>query len=114
MELGGHASVLVFDDCDLDKTVAMLAGAKIRNAGQVCVSPTRFFVQQDYYERFAAGFVERKEAIAVGNGMDAGTQMGPLANPRRSGAIKALVADARAAGALVATGGERGAGRGFF
>ena len=114
MELGGHSPVLVFDDCDLDKTVAMLAAAKFRNAGQVCVSPTRFFVQQDIYERFAAAFVERTQAVNVGNGMAAATQMGPLANPRRPDAIEALVADARSAGARVAAGGERGAGQGFF
>ena len=114
MELGGHSPVLVFDDCDLDKTVAMLAAAKFRNAGQVCVSPTRFFVQQDIYERFAAAFVERTQALNVGNGMVPATQMGPLANPRRPDAIEALVADARSAGARVAAGGERGAGKGFF
>ena len=114
MELGGHSPVLVFDDCDLDKIVAMLVGAKFRNAGQVCVSPTRFYVQQDIYARFAEAFVEQSNAVAVGNGMDAGTQMGPLANPRRSDAIEALVADAKAVGARVAAGGERGAAKGFF
>ena len=114
MELGGHSPVLVFDDCDLDKTVAMLVGAKFRNAGQVCVSPTRFYVQQDIYERFAAAFAERSRALHVGNGMDMATQMGPLANPRRPDAIETLVADARSAGARVAAGGERAAGAGFY
>ncbi len=114
MELGGHSPVLVFDDCDLDKTVAMLVGAKFRNAGQVCVSPTRFYVQQDIYERFAAAFAERSRALHIGNGMDMATQMGPLANPRRPDAIETLVADARSAGARVAAGGERAAGAGFY
>ena len=114
MELGGHSPVLVFDDCDLGKTVAMLTAAKFRNAGQVCVSPTRFYVQQDIYDRFAAGMATAAGALQVGSGLTDGTQMGPLANPRRPDAIEALVADARSAGARVATGGERGSGSGFF
>ncbi len=114
MELGGHSPVLVFDDCDLDRTVAMVAGAKFRNAGQVCISPTRFYVQEGIYAAFAQAFVARTQALQVGPGMDAGTQMGPLSNPRRPDAIDAMVADAKAAGARVATGGERGEGAGFF
>jgi succinate-semialdehyde dehydrogenase/glutarate-semialdehyde dehydrogenase len=114
MELGGHSPVLVFDDCDLDKTVAMLAGAKFRNAGQVCISPTRFYVQEGVYERFAKAFVERVEKISMGNGMDAATRMGPLANPRRPDAIESMVDDARRDGARLATGGERGGDAGYF
>ena len=114
MELGGHSPVLVFDDADLDKAVPMLAGAKFRNAGQVCVSPTRFYVQEGIYERFARAFVERTQALVTGNGLNAGTTMGPLANPRRPAAIEAMVAEAKAAGARVATGGERGGKDGFF
>ena len=118
MELGGHSPVLVFDDCDLDKTVAALVGAKFRNAGQVCVSPTRFYVQEDIYTRFAEAFVAKTEALKLGNGLDAQSQMGPLANPRRPDAIEAFVADAQAAGARLAAGGSRGAGGqggdGFF
>ncbi len=114
MELGGHSPVLVFDDCDLDKTVALLAAAKFRNAGQVCISPTRFYVQDSIHDRFVAAFVERAEGLAVGGGLAEGTAMGPLANPRRPDAMAALVADARTAGATVATGGERGADAGFF
>ena len=114
MELGGHSPVLVFDDCDIDKTVALLTAAKFRNAGQVCVSPTRFYVQQDIYERFASAFAAATSRIQVGAGMTAGTQMGPLANPRRRDAMEAFVSDATAAGARVVAGGERGAGDGFF
>lgn len=114
MELGGHSPVLIFDDCDFEKTVPMLAAAKFRNAGQVCISPTRFYVQEGIYERFAKEFVEQVEKINLGSGLDAATNMGPLANPRRPDAIEAMVNDATAAGARLATGGERSGGGGFF
>ena len=113
MELGGHAPVLVFDDCDLEKTLDMAVAQKFRNAGQVCVSPTRFYVQQAVYDRFVEGFAARTKAVTVGNGMDAAIQMGPLANPRRPAAISALVEDARTKGARVLAGGESSPG-GFF
>ncbi len=114
MELGGHSPVLVFDDCDLDKTVAMVAANKFRNAGQVCISPTRFYVQEGIYESFAKAFVAKADALKIGDGMEAATNMGPLANPRRPDAIEALVADAKAKGATVAAGGERTGEGGFF
>jgi succinate-semialdehyde dehydrogenase/glutarate-semialdehyde dehydrogenase len=114
MELGGHAPVLVFDDCDLDKTLDMLVPQKFRNAGQVCVSPTRFFVQEGIYDAFAKGFAERTRGITVGNGLDADTRMGPLANQRRLPAIAGLVEDAKAKGARVLAGGEPGEGGFFF
>jgi succinate-semialdehyde dehydrogenase/glutarate-semialdehyde dehydrogenase len=114
MELGGHAPVLVFDDCDLQKTLDMLVPQKFRNAGQVCVSPTRFFVQEGIYEAFARGFAERTQALKVGNGLDEGTAMGPLANQRRLPAVQGLVDDARAKGARVLAGGEPGQGGFFF
>lgn len=113
MELGGHAPVLVFADCDLDKTLDMVVAQKFRNAGQVCVSPTRFYVQEPVYDRFVAGFAARTAAVQTGNGLDAGTAMGPLANVRRPDAVAALVADAAAQGARVMAGGGRGAD-GFF
>jgi succinate-semialdehyde dehydrogenase / glutarate-semialdehyde dehydrogenase len=113
MELGGHAPVLVFDDCDLEKTLDLVVAQKFRNAGQVCVSPTRFFVQSGIYHAFITGFAARTAKVNVGNGLEAATQMGPLANPRRPIAIGALVEDARAKGARVMAGG--GAyGDGFF
>jgi succinate-semialdehyde dehydrogenase / glutarate-semialdehyde dehydrogenase len=108
MELGGHAPVLIFDDCDLDKAIALSATTKFRNAGQVCISPTRFYVQEGVYERFAAGFAERAQKVQMGNGLDAGTIMGPLANERRPSAIASLVDDATAKGAKLLAGGERG------
>ena len=113
MELGGHAPVLVFADCDLEKTLDMVVAQKFRNAGQVCVSPTRFYVQEAIYERFVSGFAERTRAVRTGNGLDAGTTMGPLANVRRPGAIAALVDDAAAKGARVMAGGQR-SDAGFF
>ena len=113
MELGGHAPVLIFDDCDLDKTLDMVVTQKFRNAGQVCVSPTRFYVQDAIYDAFVDGFAKRTAAVQTGSGLDAGTQMGPLANSRRPSAIGALVDDARAKGARIVTGGERG-NAGFF
>jgi succinate-semialdehyde dehydrogenase/glutarate-semialdehyde dehydrogenase len=114
MELGGHAPVLVFEDADLDHAMDQLAAAKARNAGQVCVSPTRFFVQDSVYERFARGLAARFAALNVGDGLDSASRMGPLANPRRPRAIAALVQDAKAHGARVMAGGEAIDGAGFF
>ncbi len=114
MELGGHAPVLVFDDCDLEKTLDMVVPQKFRNAGQVCVSPTRFYVQSAIYDAFLDGFAKRTAQVKTGDGLDAATKMGPLANVRRPSAIGALVDDARAKGARVLAGGEHGAGGFFF
>lgn len=112
MELGGHAPVLIFADCDLDKTLDMVVPQKFRNAGQVCVSPTRFYVEEPIYDAFVKGFAERTAAVTVGNGADAATRMGPLANRRRPDAIEALVEDAVAKGARRVAGGQRGDGKG--
>jgi succinate-semialdehyde dehydrogenase/glutarate-semialdehyde dehydrogenase len=114
MELGGHAPVLIFDDCDLEKTLDMVVPQKFRNAGQVCVSPTRFYVQRGIYDAFVKGFAERTQKVKVGNGMEEGTKMGPLANRRRPDAIETLVQDAKAKGARLLAGGERGDGGFFF
>ncbi|NOU02670.1 MAG: NAD-dependent succinate-semialdehyde dehydrogenase, partial [Novosphingobium sp.] len=113
MELGGHAPALVFDDCDLDKTLDMVVPQKFRNAGQVCVSPTRFYVQEGIYQRFVDGFAARTAGIKTGHGLEPGTGMGPLANVRRPQAIAALVEDAASKGARVMAGGRRG-NEGFF
>ena len=114
MELGGHAPVLVFDDCDLEKAIALSSTQKFRNAGQVCISPTRFYVQEGVYDRFVAGFAEATKKVQVGNGLDTSTIMGPLANDRRPPAIEKLVADATAKGAKLLTGGKRGEGGNFY
>jgi succinate-semialdehyde dehydrogenase / glutarate-semialdehyde dehydrogenase len=114
MELGGHAPVLVFDDCDLEKAIKLSATTKFRNAGQVCISPTRFYVQEGIYDRFVAGFAEHAKQVKVGNGIEDGTVMGPLANERRPSAIEALVEDATKKGAKLLTGGARGDGGYFY
>ena len=98
MELGGHAPVLIFDDCDLEKTLDMVVPQKFRNAGQVCVSPTRFYVQSGIYDAFLKGFAERTAKVKVGDGLEADTKMGPLANARRPDAVGALIEDARGQG----------------
>jgi succinate-semialdehyde dehydrogenase/glutarate-semialdehyde dehydrogenase len=114
MELGGHAPVIVFDDADLDRTVEMLATAKIRNSGQVCVSPTRLYVQEGIYDRFVTAFTERTRKVNVGDGLLDTSHMGPMANPRRPAAIEKFVEDARSHGAKVHTGGERHGKEGLF
>ena len=113
LELGGHAPVLIFDDCDLDKTLDMVVPQKFRNAGQVCVSPTRFYVQESIYDAFLKGFAERTAKVKVGDGLLPDTKMGPLANDRRPEAIAELVGDAEAHGARVLAGGHKG-DSGFF
>ena len=113
-ELGGHSPAIVFDDADVDAAASMLAKLKTRNAGQVCVSPSRFFVQSKVYDRFAAKFIETISAINVGNGLDKATQMGPLAHARRVDVMEAFMEDARAHGGEVVVGGARRQGAGFF
>jgi succinate-semialdehyde dehydrogenase/glutarate-semialdehyde dehydrogenase len=114
MELGGHAPAIVFDDADVDFASKTLATSKFRNAGQVCVSPTRFLVQEKVFDQFVEGFTNYAKALRVGNGMDEGTQMGPLANDRRIPAMEALVADAVQNGAELRTGGNRIGNKGYF
>ncbi|MDI4666727.1 NAD-dependent succinate-semialdehyde dehydrogenase [Xanthobacter autotrophicus] len=114
MELGGHSPVIVFDDADVKAAARQIATAKFRNAGQVCVSPTRFLVQEKVYEEFVDTFVTVAKAVKVGNGLEEGTTMGPLANDRRIPAMEALIADARQRGAQVQTGGSRIGNKGYF
>ena len=114
MELGGHAPVIVCDDVDPVATAATSVAGKSRNAGQVCVAPTRFFVQESIYERFADSFAEKAAQLKIGNGLDPTTQLGPLANSRRIDAMEGLVADAKAKGAKVLAGGQRIGNRGYF
>ncbi|MSQ54424.1 MAG: NAD-dependent succinate-semialdehyde dehydrogenase [Betaproteobacteria bacterium] len=114
MELGGHAPVIVFDDADVDAAAKILAGSKYRNAGQVCVSPTRFLVQEGVYKAFVDKFVEHTKALKVGNGMEQGVVMGALANARRPAALDAHVEDAKKSGGTVRIGGHRIAGKGNF
>jgi succinate-semialdehyde dehydrogenase/glutarate-semialdehyde dehydrogenase len=114
MELGGHGPVLVFDDVDVDHVLDTVVAHKYRNAGQVCVSPTRFIVQENVFERFRDGFIERAAKVKVGNGLDAASQMGPMANPRRPDAMERLIGDAVSRGGKLGTGGERIGNQGFF
>lgn len=114
MELGVYAPVLIFDDCDLERTLDIIVPQKFRNAGQVCVSPTRFYIQNGIYDRFVHEFTKRTEKLTVGNGLDGASEMGPLANDRRPAAVGALIADAAAKGARITTGGDVLGDNGFF
>ncbi len=114
MELGGHAPAIVFDDADVETAVKILSANKLRNAGQVCISPTRFLVQEGVYAQFVDGFTARLKAAKVGDGLDAATSMGPLANPRRVAAMDAFIGDAVKHGAKLRAGGERIGNKGNF
>ena len=114
MELGGHSPAIVCEDADVKAAIKILSANKFRNAGQVCISPTRFLVHDSVYEEFVDGFVEQAEALNVGNGLDEGVKMGPLAHDRRLTAIEGFVADAVENGAKVLTGGKRKGNKGYF
>jgi succinate-semialdehyde dehydrogenase/glutarate-semialdehyde dehydrogenase len=114
MELGGHAPAIVFDDADVDLATNILSTNKFRNAGQVCVAPTRFLVQQPVYDQFVEKFVAATKKIKVGNGLEAETTMGPLANARRVTAMEGFIHDAVQKGAEIQTGGKRIGNTGNF
>ncbi len=114
MELGGHAPVIVAEDADVELAIKSAAAAKFRNAGQVCISPTRFLVHSSIKNEFVAAFVKRAESLKLGDGLTDGTTLGPLANARRLTAMAQVVEDAAAKGATVATGGARVGSEGNF
>jgi len=114
MELGGHAPAIVFEDADVDHASKLLSASKYRNAGQVCISPTRFLVQEKLYDTFVDKFVTAAKNLKVGDGLESGTQMGPLANARRITAMETLIADATKHGGKVRTGGNRIGNNGNF
>jgi len=114
MELGGHAPSIVFDDADVDLAARLLATNKLRNAGQVCVSPTRLLVQESVYNDFVGKFTEGVKAARIGDGMESGTQMGPMANERRITAMETFIGDAVQKGAKLNTGGNRIGNKGNF
>ena len=114
MELGGHAPSIVFDDADVDLAAKLLSVNKLRNAGQVCVSPTRLLVQENIYEDFVGKFTTAVNAARIGDGMERGTQMGPMANDRRVTAMEAFIGDAVQKGATLKTGGNRIGNKGNF
>jgi succinate-semialdehyde dehydrogenase/glutarate-semialdehyde dehydrogenase len=114
MELGGHSPVVVFADVDPEKTADTIAAFKYRNAGQVCISPTRFYVQEPVYDRFLKRFTEFADAIKLGDGLEQGVSMGPLANARRLDAMEAIVNDSKSRGGKIVTGGKRRGNQGYF
>ncbi len=114
MELGGHSPVVVFGDADPEKAADTIAAFKYRNAGQVCISPTRFYVQENVYRKFLDRFTEYAKAIKVGDGLEKGITMGPLANSRRLDAMDSFVADAKQRGGKIVTGGSRRGNQGYF
>ena len=114
MELGGHSPVVVFADADAEKAADTIAAFKFRNAGQVCISPTRFYVQEASYSKFVARFTEYAKGLKMGDGLEKGITLGPLANPRRLDAMEAIVNDAKARGGKIQTGGSRHGNQGFF
>jgi succinate-semialdehyde dehydrogenase/glutarate-semialdehyde dehydrogenase len=114
MELGGHAPVIVCADADVPAASKMLVMSKFRAGGQVCVSPTRFMIEEPVYDDFVSQFITGAKAIKVGDGLADGTQMGPLINERRVKALESLLEDAVAQGAKIETGGRRIGNRGSF
>jgi succinate-semialdehyde dehydrogenase/glutarate-semialdehyde dehydrogenase len=114
MELGGHSPVIVCEDADVESAADIMASAKFRNAGQVCVSPTRFYVQEKVYDRFVQRFLDKVSKLKVGPGLEEGTKMGPLAHERRVPAIAGFVEDADARGAKILTGGNKMGDKGNF
>ncbi|MGE8701704.1 MAG: NAD-dependent succinate-semialdehyde dehydrogenase [Achromobacter sp.] len=114
MELGGHAPVIVAEDADVELAVKASGGAKFRNAGQVCISPTRFLVHKNVKAAFEQAFVAHAEKLKLGDGLTEGTTLGPLANDRRLAAMDKIVKNAAEKGARVATGGQRVGGAGNF
>ncbi|GJD63091.1 NAD-dependent succinate-semialdehyde dehydrogenase [Methylobacterium frigidaeris] len=114
MELGGHAPAIVFRDADVNKAVQVLGANKFRNAGQVCVAPTRFLVHDSVFDAFVDGFVGFSRDLKVGNGLEEGVKMGPLAHGRRIEAMEGFVADAEQKGAHLRTGGKRIGNQGNF
>jgi succinate-semialdehyde dehydrogenase/glutarate-semialdehyde dehydrogenase len=114
MELGGHAPAIVFNDADLAAALDVLTTQKFRNAGQVCVAPTRFLIQDELYEKFVDGYVQLANKVQLGNGLETSTSMGPLAHDRRLAAVEELVQDAVDLGAKIHCGGQRPKNVGYF
>jgi succinate-semialdehyde dehydrogenase/glutarate-semialdehyde dehydrogenase len=114
MELGGHAPVIIFDDADLDVATKAMAAGKYRNAGQVCIAPTRFLIQKKAYDSFVEKFINASNQVHVGDGLEAGTTMGPLAHDRRLQAMEGFISDAVENGAEIETGGNTIGDKGYF
>ena len=107
LELGGHAPVLVFEDADVDQAAELCARFKFRTCGQVCASPSRFYVHASIYDRFCEVFAKTAASLKVGPGRDPNTEVGPMANARGLNHAQKLISDAQAQGAKLLTGGHR-------
>lgn len=107
MELGGHGPVLVFADADPVAAARACAATKFRNCGQVCISPSRFYVHESLYEEFTKEFARVANSLKIGRGMDNGVQMGPMANKRGLDAALSLIEDAVSQGAELLAGGQQ-------
>jgi succinate-semialdehyde dehydrogenase/glutarate-semialdehyde dehydrogenase len=114
LELGGHAPVLVFQDADVERAALLLCQLKARNAGQVCMAPSRFFIHQNVVSSFCEKFTRAYSALVLGNGLDPATTMGPLAHERRVTYMEELVGDAVRRGGTIVTGGSTREGPGHF
>lgn len=114
MELGGHSPMMIFDDVNTDDVATLTSALKFRNAGQVCISPTRFFIHDKVYDQFVSKFTSLASSLKVGDGLDPEAKMGPLANPRRINAMDEFVGDALEKGAKATTGGNRIGNQGNF
>jgi len=116
MELSGHSPFIVFDDVDIQKVVEMAIAAKFRNNGQVCISPSRFYIHENKKDEFTKSFVEKTKKLKIGNGLDKGVQLGPMTTKKRLDEIEELVEKTKKEGAKVLCGGKRPAGfnKGYF
>jgi len=116
MELSGHAPFIVFDDANIDKVTDIAMACKYRNNGQVCISPSRFYIHENKKEEFAKSFVEKTKKLKIGNGLDEGVQLGPLTTKKRLEEVEQLVEETKKEGAKVLCGGQRPAGfnKGYF
>ncbi len=113
MELGGHSPAVVFADADPVQAAKSLVGGKYRNAGQVCIAPSRFYVQKEIEDVFISAFISETRKLKLGDGAEPGTTMGPMANPRRLDAMEALISDPSRGGEIL-LGGSRSGNRGYF
>ena len=114
LELGGHSPAIIAEDADIEKTLDVLTGFKFRNAGQVCIAPSRFYVHEKIYDKVRDGFLNRIKNITLGNGLDEGVTMGPLSNSRRVAAMQDFVDDAVKNGSNILCGGNRLKNIGYF
>lgn len=114
MELGGHSPVLVFEDADVEQAAKLVSAMKMRNAGQLCIAPSRFFIHEKVYDKFLSTFTDSVSKLKVGDGMLPDTQMGPLVHEKRVHMMQSLVDDALERGAKVHLGGKAIEGSGYF